>query len=156
MSPAVMHSSSKDSFVYYGDREGWHVALSVHRDSDVLDRSNWDVITADVLAIRDDAPAVDGLADAAIERMSHFLCGWVDHLLVRPGSTAAARARYWHDKLESYPVADEEHYSALETNEEWCERCDSATREQHPIARCGKFRGEYETEEIHRRWDARS
>jgi hypothetical protein len=190
-----IRSSSAQSFYYGGDREGWHIALSVNRDSDAIDRSNWEIITAAVLAIPDDAPHTshnrvdrggyryseiwfcnrcgcesthpalteigqkiceqcqsEELAGAATERMSHFLCGWVDHLLVRPGSSAEAEALRWREKLESYPVADEEHYSDLESAEEWCKRCDSATREQHPTGRCAKFRGEYETEEILRRW----
>jgi hypothetical protein len=135
-----IHSSAEHSFAYYGDREGWSIALTVHRDSEALDRSNWEVITADILAIPTDGDPADGLPDAAIESASHFLVGWVDYLLVRPGSSAERRALEWREKLDNYPVADEDHYYELEWNEEWCVRCDRATREEHPTTRCGKFR----------------
>jgi hypothetical protein len=144
-------SSGADSFVYYGEREGWLIALSQHRDSDALGRSNWAVITADVLSVSDE--------DAAIESASHFLVGWVEYLLVRPGSSAARRAQEWRDRLDNYPIANEEHYSMLEWNEEWCLRCDRGTREAHDgkglSGDCGKFRGEYERDEILSRWAAR-
>ena len=42
------------SFAYFGKREGWLIALSVARDSDALERSNWDVIALAILA-EDDA-----------------------------------------------------------------------------------------------------
>lgn len=146
-----IQSSSAHSFIYYGDREGWLITLSVTRDSDALERSNWDVITGPILAAHPE--------DAAIERMSHWAVGWVDNLLVRPGSPAEAAMAEWSRKLDSYPVADEDHYGMLEMNEEWCLRCDRGTREQHYeglYGSCRKFRGESERDDIGYRWDARS
>jgi len=57
--------------------------------------------------VPDDEPAVDELADAVIERMSHWASGWVEYLLVRPGSAAEAKALEWRARLNNYPVADE-------------------------------------------------
>lgn len=140
----AIKSNSAECFVYYGEREGWLVALSQNRDSDALERSNWSVISSDIMnADRD---------NVAIESVSHFLVGWVEYLLVRPDSPAATRAEEWLDRLESYPIADEDHFSALEWQEEWCLKCESDTREQHPTARCAKFRGEADVENTLYAW----
>lgn len=153
-----LRSSSANSFIYYGDREGWHIALSVHRDSEAIDRSNWEVITADVLAVPDDGDPEDGLPDAAVESMGHWAVGWVEYLLVRPGSSAERRALEWAEKLDNYPIADEEHCSELEWREEWCVRCDYGTREDHDSdswTRPCKFRSRDDAEDITYRWKHR-
>lgn len=145
-------------FAYYGDREGWCVAATVHRDSDTLERSNWHTVTADILGMRDESEDEDMLADAAIERMSHFLVGWVEYLLVRPETPQAARALEWRQKLAVYPVADEFHFGTLAWDEEWCLTCDRATREGHYAPRgtgCGKFRSEDDADDIRWRWRTR-
>ena len=148
-----IRSSGAESFAYYGDREGYLIALSQHRDSGALERSNWSVITEDVLSVPD--TGVSDFGDAAIERASHWAVGWAEYLLVRPGSPAAIRAQDWLNRLENYPVANEEHFSELEYLEEWCVRCDSGTREEHPTGRCGKFRSENDADEIRYRWQNR-
>lgn len=151
--------TTRRGFAYYGDRDGWWVAASVHRDSDASERSNWHTVTADILAMRDDSGNEDMLADAAVERMSHFLVGWVDYLLVRPGTPQAARALDWRHRLELCPVADAVHLRTLLWNEEWCVRCDRARREEHDSGRgtaCRKFRSECDAEDIRTRWRTRS
>jgi hypothetical protein len=145
-------------FFYYGDRKGWCVAATVHRDSDALERSNWHIVTADILRMPDDSDNEDMLADAGIERISNFLVGWVEYLLVRPGTPQATRAIDWRQKLDRYPVADEFHFGELEWKEEWCVRCDGATREDHysPAGLgCGKFRSEDDADDICQRWRVR-
>jgi hypothetical protein len=149
---------SAPGFVYFGGRAGWCVAATSHRDSDAIERSNWHAITVDILAISDQSANEDMLADAAIERISHFVVGWVEYLFVRPGTPQAARALEWRRKLELYPVADEFHLGELEWNEEWCVRCDRATREDHYSPRnpgCSKFRSEDDADNTRRRWQLR-
>ena len=144
-----IRSNSAQAFVYYGEREGWLIALSQHRDSEALDRSNFAVISADLRGRFTD--------DVAIESTSHFLVGWVEYLLVSPDNAdAVAAAEAWRDRLADYPVADEENFGELEYNEEWCMRCDSATREQHPTVRCGKFRSAEDVRELTYRWQSRA
>ena len=143
----TLRSSFEHSFSYYGQREGWYIVCSVNRDSDALERSNWAVISEHLIR--------EGGDDVAIERMNHWAVGWVDYLLVRPFSDVMILAGLWTDRLAQYPVADDEHYSMLEYAEEWCVRCDSGTREQHPLARCHKFRGENDGVEIEYRWKHR-
>jgi len=143
----TLRGSDARSFIYYGNREGWLIALSVHRDSDALERSNWEIVSEHLIRECGD--------DVAVERMNHWAVGWVDYLLVRPGSSAIEPALKWKERLANYPVADEEHYSMLEYDEEWCIRCDSGTRQQHPLARCHKFRGENDEVEILYAWKHR-
>ena len=123
----ALHGSAAQSFAYYGPREGWLIALSVNRDSDAIERSNWSVITEDMARFGD---------DQAIERMNHWAVGWVDYLLVNPGSAAVAAALAWRAKLANYPVANDEDYSALEYSEEWCVLCDRGMRSEHPLNGC--------------------
>ena len=151
--------STGPGFAYYGDRDGWCVAASVHRDSDALERSNWHTLTANILGMREASENEDMLADAAVERMSHFLVRWVDYLLVRPGTPQAARALEWRHRLELCQVADEVHLKTLLWNEEWCVRCDRATREEHVSQSgpaCTKFRSEQDARSIRTRWQTRS
>lgn len=150
--------TTRRGFAYYGDRDGWCVAASVHRDSDALERSNWHTLTADILAMRDEGGDEDMLADAAVERISHFLVGWVDYLLVRPGTPQAARALEWRHRLELCPVADDVHLRTLLWNEEWCVRCDRARRAEHAAengSACSKFRSADHAGNIRSRWRMR-
>lgn len=138
-----LRGSAAASFAYWGEREGWLIALTQHRDSDALDRSNWRTIVPAMLADHPD--------DAATETVSHWAVGWVEYLLVRPGTAAADAAQRWADKLADYPVADEEDYGNLEWSEEWCARCDRGTREDHPLNGC-PFRSAEDADEIIYRW----
>jgi len=143
-----IRSNSAQAFVYYGEREGWLIALSQHRDSEALDRSNFAVISADLRGRFPD--------DVAIESTSHFLVGWVEYLLVSPDNAdAVAAAEAWRDRLADYPVADEMNLSEIEYAEEWCVRCDGGTRDEHPTGRCGKFRSEDDARELAYRWQSR-
>jgi hypothetical protein len=93
----------------YTFENGWGMtSFGVHRDSGSLDRSNWSVITDDLLARYPD--------DFAIIRAGHWAVGWYDHFRVNLASQPAIEAAYeWYCKLEDYPVACEEHFS----NTEW-------------------------------------
>lgn len=140
-----LHPSAAESFAYWGTRAGWLIALSQHRDSDTIERSNWRTIVPAMLRAYPE--------DAAVESMSNWAVGWTEHLLVRPGTAAAVAAQRWADKLADYPLADEEDYSLLEWAEEWCVRCDRGTREQHADGSlCPKFRSAEDADEITYRW----
>lgn len=142
----VLRSSAAESFAYWGERTGWLIALSQHRDSDAIERSNWYVITDDMQTRFPE--------DAAIERMSNWAVGWIEHLLIRPNTPAATAMAEWTARLANYPVADDEHHSMLEHDEEWCVRCDRGTRQDHPLRGC-KFRSEEDGSEIRWRWRTR-
>jgi len=100
----------KPDFVYYGDHGGWLVTLGVTRDSDAVERSNWRFITSRILLAYPD--------DAAIESMGHWAVGWVEYLLVKPGSPAVKVMSDWADQLAIYPIANDDDYERLVAEEE--------------------------------------
>ena len=111
---------SQPYFMYYGDadRDTDAFTFSRTRDSSVLEISNFDTVYRD---LEERFPN-----DVWIEQSSHFLCGWVDNIVVRmltagdgplggPRPTAAASAvREWVDALADYPVADDGAFSKAE------------------------------------------
>jgi hypothetical protein len=90
--------------------------FGMHRDSDILEVSNYETIKKDLESRFPDD--IEELHD------SHFLVGWMDTLCVRVYEiemerykvfTDAFKAAYeWKLKLDDYPVADEEDYSKRE------------------------------------------
>jgi hypothetical protein len=113
----------KPDFAYYGEHPTWLVTLAQTRDSDAAERSNFRYITSGMLLKYPD--------DVVIESMGHWAVGWVEYLLVDPGSPAVKVMSEWADVLAVYPIADEEDYDKLQYDEEWCTRCDRGTRDQH-------------------------
>ncbi len=102
----VRDAFARDS-AYYGEPEmlAWYIVASVNRDSDTIERSNWDTMVA-----------LLGNGDGVtIERASHWACGWVDYLMVAPNNRKALReAIYAHSSLFNYPILDDDHYSEIE------------------------------------------
>ncbi len=109
-----------EHFMYFGDldEQVWGRAFGVHRDSDILEVSNWETISADLARRFPD--------DWTVERSNHFLVGWCDEGRVRVlrdserGLTEAnitdafQAVLEWRKALADYPVADEEDYSRRE------------------------------------------
>jgi hypothetical protein len=80
------------------------------RDSDELARSNFQVITEDLQERYPD--------ETEIVRFGHWACGWIEEIAYNAGNADLRTAiQAWRDKLDNYPIADEEHYSELETSE---------------------------------------
>lgn len=83
-----------------------------HRDSGLLERTNFDVVSKDLEERFPD--------DVEVLRFGHWAVGWVEELAVRlreddgRPTAAAEAARGWAEKLEDYPVADEEEWSRRE------------------------------------------
>jgi len=97
---------SYNGFAYWGECEGWGIVVGQHRDSDPLTRSNFNVIRKDLETRFPD--------DVVVESASSDMVGWVESVVVRPGSAAWDAAIEWLERLEQYPVADEENYSQTE------------------------------------------
>src|SRR5688500_351957 len=106
MAMQPVQSSARESFAYYGEREGWLKFMGQHRDSDCLARSNF----------RSALKTIGGEGDTvAIERYSHWAVGWTEVILIAPTDTATiARAEAILAALEDYPVVDEDDWSMLE------------------------------------------
>lgn len=112
---AVKESAQLTDFSYRGEKDlgrTWAITFSKSRDSGLIEQSNYDAIKGD---LEDHFPK-----DVSDERFSHFAVGWVDHLLVRmldkngKVTKAGIAALEWKDKLERYPVADDEDYTRRE------------------------------------------
>lgn len=110
---------SHDGFAYFGEREGWLIAEAQHRDSEALERSNFHCFTR---AMEDIDPSGEHYA---VESMNHWAVGWVEYLLVEPGSACEAVAIECRERLADYPVLDEENWS----NEEYAEALEVVTSE---------------------------
>ena len=113
----VHKSEHIPNFAYYGERlrhGQWAYCYGVHRDSDLLEESNFDAVHADM--------AKRFPSGVAVEEASHWAVGWYRHLAVRvldkrgKATKAALAMREWLDRLEDYPVADESDYSEREWN----------------------------------------
>lgn len=95
---------------YFGEVwPDYYVFLSQTRDSDALTRSNF----------------VCGLArvkekgGVAIAYERHWACGWIETILIHQDDyEVLLEADKIMQKLEDYPVVDEDHYSQLEYEEE--------------------------------------
>ena len=89
------------------DRENWLLApVSQTRDSDPLNRSNFEVVLA----------ALGGESETLeVHRFGHWGPGWYELILVHPSRESEVLA--WEEKLSDYPVADEEHFGTLEAEE---------------------------------------
>jgi hypothetical protein len=97
-----------DSFADFADfdRREYFVAAGQHRDSDTLTRSNFRSILA----------ALGGESETVIiVRDSHFAVGWVEAVYIHESDSAAlATADAILERLEGYPVVDEDDWSGLE------------------------------------------
>ena len=119
-------------FGYHGDLDlggTWAFTFGVCRDSGQLERSNWEVISSDM--IKKHPQSVE------ITRCNHWAVGWVDYLTVKMIDKNGRITRAgldvldWYEKLADYPLADEDHYSDLQ----WEEGYDGALqsiRYDHP------------------------
>lgn len=83
--------------------DGYYSApCSQHRESDHIDRSNWQAQLRQIGGETDDGESV------VIVRENHFLVGWVEWLAIRSDASEALRiADGIADRLDSYPILDE-------------------------------------------------
>lgn len=112
---AVKEAAGLSDFAYTGEKDlggTWAMTFSMNRDSGLLEQSNYEAVKGD---LEKRFPK-----DVSDERFSHFAVGWLDQLLVRmldkdrKITRAGIAALEWKDRLESYPVADDEDFSRRE------------------------------------------
>lgn len=91
------------------DRNEYYVAYGQHRDSDTLTRSNFRVMLA----------KLGGESETVlVVRDSHCMVGWVEAIYIHESDTARLIEAYdILDKLDNYPVVDEEDWSDLQRQE---------------------------------------
>jgi hypothetical protein len=102
----TLSDAHKHDSIYYGDRPEWIIILEITRDSNLLERMNFEVATDRLSKFED---------DYAIERSGHWAVGWIDRLVVRPESEALNIGYEIQDKLTDYLILDEELYYELLT-----------------------------------------
>lgn len=128
------------SYAYFGDRGDWPIAASVHRESDMIERSNFEVIKSLLGYDGDDDDTV------VIERSSHWAVGWVDYLLVNPSRTdLVAIAQECRQSIEDYPILYEMAYSEFTAERHYdqdcsngCDECEYEREQErlHDMGRC--------------------
>lgn len=89
------------------DYSNFYVVLSKHRDSNLIEDSNFESVRRDIEHVYPDSTEVIHL--------SHWAVGWVELLLIHESNTEALeQADHIVYKLESiYPIYDEDHWSTL-------------------------------------------
>lgn len=111
-----------ESFIYFGELpigKTWSIGPVIqHRDSTLIDRSN-------ARALKDtlEFEHSEWSEDWAIESMSHWAVGWVEHLCFRAVNEDGTPTEIfefvldWLEDLRGYPLADEDLYSEMEMAE---------------------------------------
>lgn len=95
----------------FAERAGWPNAEATgfvkHRDSQALERSNFDVISEDLRRTYPD--------DVDVMTMGHWGYGWVDRVVYNAEAVGVREAvDQWESALADYPVADEERFTEYE------------------------------------------
>ena len=107
----VANPSGWDSLSnYMGEIPGseWLCVMTRNRDSDCLTESNW----------RTALEMLGGESESVqIDRFGHWACGWWESLSVKDGTPSVAIAEKIKEKMDSYPVLDEEDFMQLESQE---------------------------------------
>lgn len=105
---------------YWGERSDWLIAYTTNLDADCLGRSNWrSFIKALGGSGGEGAKGTQDVSETvAIEEAKHWACGWVQYLIVHPDAKEQiAIAEAIIEKLDGYPVVDEDDWSQLERDE---------------------------------------
>lgn len=110
------------------EHASWFIGpVGHHRDSDLIEESNWQVMLARYREIDPDE------RDHEIHRFGHWGVGWIEEVAYRPGSAVERAADAMRKALDGYPILDEMHHSMLEyeaVGEAWTSwQCDEVRRE---------------------------
>ena len=91
---------------YYGENwNEYYIFLSQNRDSQALERSNFEC----------GLQKIGGKSETVIASYErHWACGWLETILIHESDTKALEiADKLAQKLEDYPVIDEDHFTEL-------------------------------------------
>lgn len=110
----------KRDSAYWGECSDWLVVATTHRDADCLTRSNYRCLIQ-LMGGKgtEGAKGSQSINDnVRIEEASHWAVGWVQYLIINPeAKELVALAEQALERLEDYPVLDEEDFSELEREE---------------------------------------
>lgn len=108
------------------DYFGYYKGLGRNRDSEVLERANFDAML-EKLGGEHSSPewekshpeeVKEGKEEVMVARASHWAVGWVEGILVHKDSPQAAVLQQLMDDYEDYPVIDEDLYSQYELQQQ--------------------------------------
>ena len=101
---------------YAGHEPEGYVIAAQHRDSDVLDQSNYERILEDLLALNDEYQGENDEPFVYDFRAGHWAVGWVEYIIVTENAPDEIKnaAGEILCALADYPVYDEMHYSEKE------------------------------------------
>lgn len=117
-----------DSYAGFSPDHHYHL-MSIHRDSKVLDESNWETMKR--LLQEAGCPVDEYLGEeeepfALTWRASHWAVGWIEHMVIADDAPEAAliEAAEALCSLSGYPVLDEDDWTEreLEAVCEWWEQ----------------------------------
>ena len=99
--------------------DGDYLIAAQNRDSDALERSNFDRIKADLEAFDERLQSDDCEYYVYTFTANHWAVGWVEYLLIKQDAPDALQRQAYEilGALSDYPVYDESHFSELEFNE---------------------------------------
>jgi hypothetical protein len=120
---------------------GWYIFLSQNRDSDFVDRSNFEVAWEqlnELNIVHDECTNYDidcHFKDTVYTvRDRHWLCGWLEWIAIHQSNIQAYQlALDMESQLSRYPVLNEDHLSNLEWEEGVDEDVDCGCTE-HEVA----------------------
>ena len=104
----IRNPSGFDSFAnYMGEipTDEWLCLLTRTRDSDLLTESNFET-AVQMLGGENE--------NVEIHRFGHWACGWWESLAVKANTQQAKIAEKIEEKLEAYPILDEDDFSEKE------------------------------------------
>lgn len=104
----IYDSPTKECFAYWGEHGDWLSVIARTRDSGCLEESNYST------ALKMLREVAEENEDFYEEHASHWLCGWVDTIVVKPGSEAETMAEEILARTEDYPVLDEDDWTERE------------------------------------------
>ena len=111
LTDVMANPSGFDSMKNYAGEipaENWCVVMTRNRDSDILTESNWESALE----------MLGGESDSVqIFRFGHWACGWWEALCVLENSPAQRIGEEIEERIESYPVLDEDDFSRREMDE---------------------------------------
>lgn len=107
---------------YFGSwpgTDGFLLTLAMHRDSDAVDKSNFEVAQTRLAEVAATLPADDepDMGWVTTHTASHWAVGWIEYIWVCDTPKLAEAALDILNALEDYPVLDDMHLSELESTE---------------------------------------
>lgn len=129
MEPKHLRKWTRPKYYTGATWDDYYVFLSRHRDSDLIEQSNFAVALkalGEESRIDREGYRYDRVTgeteNVIVARASHFLVGWCELLLIHESdSTSLALADAMAERIENYPILDEDDHSARE----WDRACET-------------------------------